>query len=411
MPDCAYRDFFSWAFSTKNPLRTEWIQATGVHKLVELTLQLLDGLISTDEWPQLVEYTVLMNIYQIFEIVSDNLAIGLANQKPDDYSHVLRRKLSFTFNNAMVAKLQGVGTPTAELLKPVRFAAQQISASEQTLCPDKHRAFIEAYMAQNKTHSYSAIGDSIWPSLIANIETCVELMLSTGSCYTGYLVTQGLINRYQGVNWLLNEWSTNLDARIRTGGKTILVVPTLAFYVAVLLEKINPTIKSRQIANSGILAEALNTAAVLVRLLNDLGTNLLTQSETERHVLIAQLQSVAQQHPMPLTIGELLVQHEEGTNPLLTRIQKDLQHGEFNLCIQDRANSLATHDTLFSFGKEIDQYASVYREYQLQFSQQLEALRTMLDDPTISLMLERFVRFHEALYSQHFDQPVGEYAI
>src|SRR4051812_3038170 len=80
MPDCAYRDFYQWALSASNPLGTTWLEALGVYQTTHLTFELLDGIISDEAWDVLVPYISPMNTYLAYEVVSDNLAIGLARQ-------------------------------------------------------------------------------------------------------------------------------------------------------------------------------------------------------------------------------------------------------------------------------------------------------------------------------------------
>jgi hypothetical protein len=77
MPSSAYRDFYLWALSSENPHRQTFLEVNGITQLVKLTITLLDGLVDSQDWPQLAEASILMSTYQIYEIVSDNLAIGL----------------------------------------------------------------------------------------------------------------------------------------------------------------------------------------------------------------------------------------------------------------------------------------------------------------------------------------------
>jgi hypothetical protein len=78
MPSGSYKTFYLWALSEANPDRELWLHLLGIPQFVKLTLGLLHGSVPQDTFGNLLEYSVPMNIYLIFEVASDDLAIGLA---------------------------------------------------------------------------------------------------------------------------------------------------------------------------------------------------------------------------------------------------------------------------------------------------------------------------------------------
>src|SRR4051812_10207436 len=78
MPAGPYRDFTGWAFSADNPRRHEFLQTTGVIQLVNMNTTLLGGLLDDAGWQLMLRHAGVMNTYQTFEVISDNLALGLA---------------------------------------------------------------------------------------------------------------------------------------------------------------------------------------------------------------------------------------------------------------------------------------------------------------------------------------------
>src|SRR3954469_18311710 len=75
MPDCAYRRYAEWLLETTQ-FTDEWLQLVGIQGLMRLTNALLGGLLNEAELAEILPYSVPMNISQMYEVVSDNLALG-----------------------------------------------------------------------------------------------------------------------------------------------------------------------------------------------------------------------------------------------------------------------------------------------------------------------------------------------
>jgi len=139
MPESPYRDFYHWSFSAANSNSNDWAQTTGLTQLVVLTMKLYQGFVSSHEVEDLVTLSIPINIYQVYEIVSDNLAIGLGIPSPHDPAFSARQNLMLTFNQAMIAQLQGASLANNRKLNDIKNIAD-ISMFAQSLSTTNHYA-------------------------------------------------------------------------------------------------------------------------------------------------------------------------------------------------------------------------------------------------------------------------------
>ncbi len=410
MPAGVQRDFYLWAFSSQNPLQSQFLQTTGVLQLVNLTVMLLDDLVDRYDWPQLAAYSALLNVYLSYEAVSDNLAIGVARLTPDD-NHLLQRNLLYGFNQAMIARLKGSWQTAAELLEPLQPDSARFSSFDQSLSADKHSAFARAYVESHPGVLLKYLEHGLWPALVANIEACAELASMMDRCQTGSLLREGLINRYQSVNRTLEAQNMPRLELATVGAHSILVAPTLAFYAAALAEIIRPNPHYYRVIEDGLLNEALYDAALLVRLLNDMGTDLLRQSEDQRRILVNGLRTTYLKNGNTLNTLPLLLLSAADVDEALTRIHKDVFHGEFNVCLFNLRHIQQVPDAITMFEHNLAHYARLYAEHTARLEENLQAIRERLHDEVVSRVIHRFVQFHVRLYSHRFTTAVGEYAI
>jgi hypothetical protein len=399
--------FFLWSFSAENPEREMWLHFIGISQLVQLTMQLLEGLVAGPDYERLLHYSLPMNVYQLYEIVSDNLCIGLGSALAHDNTRGLRQEVLAAFNQAMVARLRGDARPAREVLAPVRTRAQQLSARQQTLSADKFTAVALRYAQLHGAASMADIDGAVWPLLVANIETCQQLAHGMAGYCMGPMVTRGLINRYAAVSALLDEPDMFLLRRVVTSTDAILVVPTLAYYISVLKEAMGPAEGVAEVVGEGLMGEALFTTAVLVRLLNDLGTPLLVDDK-ERAALLHSLAGCSESDVEHSTISRLLLAHAEQHGAALTRLRKDIEHGELNICLFG-LSELPVARAVRYFGQRLEQLAALYAQSHTYLSSLCTQLTERLRDDRPQRLIYRFVRFHERLYSQPYTEATGEY--
>lgn len=399
MPNGLYRHFYQWALTDANPRREVWLQLIGLTQLVNMTFQLLDGLVHDDQWLALTQYSLVMNAYQIFEIVSDNLGIGVVFPENDD----LRQHLML-FNNAMLARLTD---RTDDWRTAMGKLATRLTVSgfAQSLSPDKHHHITDLYVQQHPEVCITDLEYNLFPALVANIETCYMLYTQCNLLKGGALVQAGLRARYESVNHLIQQPDMPMDERVYASADAILVMPTLGYYVAVLADHLYSLPDFEDVVASGILEDALRQSAVLVRLLNDLGMlTTLPADDTQR--LIAYLGDMARGDE---TLRQVICRADVGT--VITRLQKDAAHGELNLALHGIADQPVRDATLKAFADRLAYLRTVYQTGYDQMERALRQIDRYGGHGFIRTLLTRFIGFHQRLYSHAYQSAVGEYAI
>lgn len=407
MPPSAYRDFCLWMLEQNTPQREQWLELMGIPQMIRLFFFLMKDVARPQDWEHLIEGVVHVNLYQMYEVVSDNLAIGLARPAETDTHHTERGQVLQGFNEVMSQRLEGRALATSELLEPLRASAAHISSFEQSLRPDKHRAFAALYRSLHPEVSEAALEHSVWPCLVANIESCVALERLGAESPVAPLVRRGLVNRYRGVSALLAEPDMPFERRVRIGVDTILVSPMTAWYLGVLA-RLQEESGLEALMRNGLLEQVLDDASLLLRLLNDLGTNVVTQTDEERKQLFEPLRQAALQQPSE-TLASLLLRTSPHT-PALNRVHKDVQHGEFNVCLHGLMDTPVSQ-SLEVFESRLTDAARMYQRQRQRWESNLGDVRRHLSRDGMVHLIHRFVVFHEKLYAHHYNGQQGEYAV
>lgn len=411
MPAGAYRDFTIWACSPKNPKQLDFLQAAGVLQLVNMNTTLLSGLVEEAAWPRMLDYTGRMNAYQILEVISDNLAIGLGNTGLDERDR-LRRGLVSTFNRTMVETLiPGRRRPAVLLLAgPARAAARQTSGFQHSLAPRKHAGIAEEYVksiaAQGKdAPAPEELEFGLWPALVANVEACHELVDEMAGSATASLLRQRLMDRYRAIDRTLHAQHLSRPELASLGAQSILAAPMLAFLLGVLAERVQQIIGYREAVAAGWLGDVLTDAALLVRLLNDIGTRLLCMPAVRQAAALHRLGGHGEQ-------GGLELLRDQGGDPVFARLHKDLTTGESNIALWHARRATDPGDAWRALAESVAYYGGLYTQHRTRLLANLAQLDDLLGgDRRASCMIERFVRFHERMYSHPHTEPAGEYAI
>lgn len=413
MPAGAYRDFTIWACSPKNPRQQEFLQALGVLQLVNMNTTLLSGLVDEDRWPSMLHYASLMNAYQVMEVISDDLAIGLGNTDLDDGDR-LRRGLVSAVNRAMIETLTpGRSQPAVLLLAgPARAAAKQTSGFEQGLTPAKHADMAAEYAlslaAQGKTvPPPQEIDFGLWPALVANVETCRELVDAMEGTATASLLRQGLTDRYRAADRVLFAEHLSRLELASLGAQTILTAPTLAFMLGALLEKVQPVGGYPRMIACGWITDILADAALLIRLQNDVGTRLLRMAPMQQAAALNEVSGQDGHHPG----GSLDLLRRRGRDPVFTQLFKDLVNGESNVALWHARRASEPKETWQALAESLAYYAGLYAQHSARLASGLAALDERLGDRRAGTVIERLVRFHERRYANSHTDLSSEHAI
>ena len=399
MPNMAYKTFYSWALTTDNPQQAAWLQVIGLVQLVKMTYQLLGGLVRDEDWNVLLGDSLMMNGYQIYEIISDNIAIGITHEGSEKL-----REAVLLFNRAMVQRLTQSKVITIEYLNAF---TKDISSFLQSLSPQKQADIAQIFTRQCPEYRLHDIEYNVSSLLLANIETCYDLYRACDALIGGKIVQDGLVARYKAVNDILVRENMPYERRISMSADAILVTPTLGYYIAVIAEKIYKLPKFADVVASGQLAQTLNDAALVVRLLNDMGS--LTKGSSEaRQKVLDNLALVAQHHD-GMTLKESVIQSNLGAQ--ITRLQKDVIFGEWNLALHDLDNLPVNPETLQLFSERLVYLSDVYKTTYKQMENGLIEIEKQLEHKLVSSIVRRFVEFHVQLYSNDYKGETGEYAI
>lgn len=410
MPDCPYKRLSQWLLTHR---QAEWLQLSGMSGLSRLTFNLLYGVIPDDELARLLPYAVPMNVSQMYEVVSDNLALGLADDSQLDILSKSRRKVLRVFNDAVILRIlraKGGSQSALRLLMPFEPFMRPISLFEQSLSVDKHRQLIWDFLEEHPHIQPEELEYALYPNLIVNLETCVEVIHTLDGYATQNIVNEGLIRRYHAVNCLLEGADLPQTTLIEVSTDAIMVIPTIAYYMAVIAERVHPIKRYEEVLASDGFTRILEDAALLVRLLNDMGTTMMSQSVAENCRLIETLRTHQQRSDFA-NFSDLLLDAAVTHGGVFNRIQKDCRFGEFNVGLHQARQMTTVDEALRVFEHDLFTLAHLYQTRRDRLERDLRALTMQLQDATIAKLVARFVKFHEQTYSHTFTDPLGEYAV
>lgn len=230
MPVSQQQEFYLWGISSQNLQRDLFLQTMGVPQMLHLSANLLGDLVDEADWGKLARYCGRINAYFMYEIVSDDLAMGLSPLAADDRIIPLRREVLYTFNYVMVERLSGEPTSSAKMLEALIPYTERISGFKQSMGGDKRHTILRVYRQQRQDVAPSDIEYAIWPVLVANIESCYDLVASMAQLQIGPIFQQGSVNRYRAVTQLLESGgSVPLADLVDMGTHTVSVIPALSY--------------------------------------------------------------------------------------------------------------------------------------------------------------------------------------
>ena len=407
MPAGVQRDFYLWGISPANPNRDEFLQLIGMNQVINLASHILGPMVKPDDWQTLAEYSGLIHAYFMYELVSDDLAIGLSLLPNRDALIQTRKDILHSFNGAMVKRLSGVPNHSSELLEFIQPSTLNIDGYNQASANEKYVKHFQQFV---KTQSHlTSESFELWPILVANVEACNALVEATECLEISPIIRQGFINRYASVSQSLDAHiNMTLEELTSIGTHTVSVIPVLAYYIGVLTEVIDPQPEIKGVIEDGTLEDALATAATIIRILNDMGV-VATYSTGKRTSLIHSLWKASENKPMNVQSITQLLCHVANKTEALTRFQKDILYGEFNICLHNLAYTESIEYGISIFGENLTYFAQLYRHSQMHLRDVLAGLDRRLKNNAVSNLINGFINFHEQIYTHRFDTTAGEY--
>jgi len=418
LPKSAYRDFTLWAFSPGNPRRHDYLQVTGLTQLVTMNVTLVGGLVDADAWPVVEQKLALMNAYQYFETIADNVAMGLGAPVLSA-SRRERLELVTAVNRAMVQVLSpGRRTPAVLLLSghPQRIA-RRASAFDLSLSAVKHAGIAEEYARHRSGEAelFNLPGEvefGLWGALVADVETCRDVAEATQSSPVATVVRDGLVSRYRAVDRTLRAPSLSRMELATLGAQSILVSPTLAYGIGVLDDALSEESTLAAVVADGLLTDVLFDAALLVRLQNDVGSRLLRMAGVQQAALVHRLTRRAVERRKVQAADALALLVEEAQNEAaLTRLHKDIVNEEVNVALWHARRAVDADGALRAFGESLGYLTDLYTQHYGRLTAGLATLDESLGHRRFSTVIERFVKFHERMYAHRYTERIGEYAI
>jgi hypothetical protein len=263
----------------------------------------------------------------------------------------------------------------------------------QSLTGTKHAEIAEDYARQLNERGQAAPNPGelelgIWPSLVAGVEVCRELAAAMEGTATHGLLRQAITDRYRSVErTLFAEHLSRLELAT-LGAQTILAGPTLAYFLGVLMEKVYPCKAYPSAVSDGTVCETLTDAALLVRLLNDIGARLLRLAPVQQAVQLRRLDDS----------GDLFRALGANGEPIFTRLQKDVRNVESNVALWHARRAVSTPEAWTALAESLTYYAAMYSHHSARLARGLAELDDRLGDRRASAAIERLVRFHENMF-------------
>jgi hypothetical protein len=414
MPECPYRDFCLWGMSRHPPHHPAVMQLIGAVQTSKLTVRLLAGLTESEEsWQRFLRASMRMNGWVLLEVVSDNLAMGLAHYGTGHSgSDATRRALLRAFNTLMAKRLKDeISVASVRDALSTSWSgscSDEVSLFRYHLAPLKLRSLAETFINEQGGR-LSELEYAARPHLIANIEACADVV---GAVEIGRLqsfVRRSMIARYESVNRLLEPEELSLEEILDASAYTMLVIPTLGYHISALVQDAGMEARFSRLIDEETLAGALYDAALLVRLQNDVGVGLLTFDDSARLSFLRQIEARSREREGERLVGFLARMGKEYAP--LNRIWKDACLGEFNVGLNGIGHAPSSREVLSAFGQRLTWCANIYSARKAKLASELLKINDRLKDTRVSQIILRFVRFHEQLYDGHYHDAVdGDYA-
>ncbi len=397
-------EFLKWIFDNNNPLFNDYLQVTSVTNTVKLEVaQFSQLLLNMEDLAKVLPSLATLNAYFYTEVFPDHFAMGLAtnsqNEKSEDYKSKL---LGLSAYNQIMLEVLNDKKTTKEL-KSQDY--EKFSIYQQSLAPKEMEKFAIAYQTEHKNDSniQKDVEFSLFSMLKLNIGICRGLLESLKESPLYSLMQKGLIARYSAVEQLIHHYKElTLSKSLELGTQTILVAPTLIYGIAAI-NQTKPINKLQQVIDDESLEKAVYTAALLVRLLNDIGTTPLLNPIGSLDKLRESLKSIKEK--------DFIAKLGENTDVEWSRIVKDIKFGEHNVGL-DSVRGIAEPSKAWKKLKgNIKHFSKVYEENKLELIASIEKIDSITGDKNPGMLIRNFVLFHEELYSKNAMTKEGEYAI
>ena len=376
-------DFFRWACSERNPQRAAWLDLSGIEAQSRLVCALLDGMGDPGQSEQMMLHALPMAACQVLEELTEKVTGPCA------------AALAAAANRATIQCLAGEKYRAADLLKAVEPLASETSLFSASRDAARFRTIAEMYVRETGQSSVEAIDRSLWCLLVAKAESCHLAAYSVRQRWLGSMVTQGLMDRFRRGGAVMADGSVPLSRRLMAGAESSRSVPVLAFFVA-MLEPVLRFETLTALTSDTAFAEALNVAAMLVRLLKDMGTPLLTNDWVR-----SQFARLLDQKTVDRDGADLASVLNEEAGPWgdwTARLASDVTRGETNICLTGLLN-LPLPVGIPRLCDRIDYLAGIFANARKYLERLAQDVTVQVWSAVPATLILRFVEFYERLYA------------
>jgi hypothetical protein len=391
LPESPFKSFHQWVLAdAPNTIRNDWLQSVGWSQLSTLANYLFKGLLEDhDQEDRASDALGPLQTFAVYATASDAL-----EEKPKTPSGPLAYRILFQFNECMIKTLEGDHEGGTSILEQLRAPCRQLPFEYCRLFP---KPLLNAAVGHVRDIE-NIEQDAVWLMLHAHRHASFGIINRAVTSPLSAAIRDGICAGYPANNTIISRYPDDLSVALEVSTHSILVAPALAAYLMAWLEATSSTAA----LNSAAVNDALHDAALLTRLLNDLGP-LVTVDEATQHKISEALKNSSKD-----TLRAAIAHDLQPWSSLLTRLRRDMECGESNLLLQHMVER-PVREVQDEFVNRIAHFVRTYHTVARQMKNALETLAQDVRSPGPSTIINRFVQFHVMLYGRPHDTLEGEY--
>ncbi len=402
------KHFMLWTLNN-NTHQENYLRILGVTRSIEWELKLFKDVIGEENLANITHHICLLNAYLGYQTLADNLAVGLGPSKKNDAQNYLdQKRVLIEFNNVMIKKIQGSTEDISNLFGPFLSLIRQISVSHNTLAPQQVEVFTRDYLRQHPRILHAELDHYFFEIFILTVTTCLALIDSLKDNPMHEILKKSFLDKYASSNNIVVRSKNASHIKLCEWGlNSIGTIPTLAYCIGAL-EEIFPHKNFCYVIENNLLLRSLGDAALLTRLLHDVGIQLLTMKIARRELFKMKLYDFAKNQSSQ-SIFEFL--EATSTHPklssMMTNIRDALKLGEYNICLDRLSNRKPLIDSITQCCNAIEYYAMLYQNHRKRLLMNLKLLSETLGDDQFSKIIINFVSLHKKKYRMESQTKQG----
>ena len=393
MPNSPYSDFFSWALTDAHFLRDSWLETIGLPKDIAFVRAVYAPLQDDDIWDQLVLQSIPVTIYRVYQRAIDQLFNGLADHAQRVASHDLRLNILRAYHQAVSTRLKGTYSSPQALLASVRPMASRLSLIEIYRENATFRDILANYLRRNPgSGSLDDLARSLWVYLIAAMEACFDVH-TRAELTRAHNGLPFFARRLERLESILDDRPTTMDTHLLVHGEALLDAATVRYLIGELLEVLYGGDTAFPVALNETLATTLRVVSVRMRLLQDIGNELLIQSPDERRAMI---QDLRQNSGNVAQFAELLQVASEEYRYALQPVAAALQNGSFNVLLHHLSDQRTVGNALSTLDERLAYFARMHTTTVKRLQGLLDQIAQQMNDDLLCQVIVHSLAYFES---------------